>query len=96
MKNIEKLFKWIGDNIQWVFRVIGITIVSIFCFILIKILVMADVSDDSAIPVSVNKNNGNHIEIIGNIYQDSIIYNFDEYTENNQLTGRELFIDIDG
>lgn len=96
MKNIDKLFKWIEDNKQWVFSGIGITIVSIFCSILIKVMGMADASDDSAIPVSFNEDNATHIEINGDIYQDNIIYNFDEDTENNQLTEKELVIDING
>lgn len=72
---LENAVKYIKSNKEWIFSGIGVTILSIF-FSMVVINSKSDKSDASNLETSLNQDNGNHIEIYGDvngdIYQNSI------------------------
>lgn len=78
MKIIDKILKCILNNKEWLFSGLGITVFTIFFSMLFRDM---KTSDTSNISEPLNNDNGNNMEIHGDvngdIYQNSIINNYD-------------------
>lgn len=79
MKSIEKIFKWIWKNKEWLFSGVGITLLSIFFAMFFK-KSSTDISNGFNVSDTSDQNNGNYMEFHGtnngNIYQNSTINNY--------------------
>ena len=86
MKSIEKLYRWIWKNKEWLFSGVGITLLAIFFSMLFN-KSTTNISDDFNVSDTPNQNNGSNIEIHGNncgaIYQNSTINNYGSEESDN-------------
>lgn len=93
MRLVEKVINYIKSNKEWIFSGIGITILSIL-FTLFVNRTSSDKSDNLNMENSFNQDNGNHIEIHGDvngdIYQNNIINS--SMTEDSDDSKQEIIM----
>lgn len=81
MKKIEKSFKWLKNNKEWLFSGIGISMLSLFFSMHINFNDNANNIDDTVEGANDIIVDGN---VNGDIYQNSIINNFNEESSDKQ------------
>lgn len=86
MKTIRKIFEWILKNKQWLFDGIGVLILST---ILSPLFAMFFNSKDNTIGTDDTSKEMINVDVNGNIYQNSTIYNLNEDTEKEEVIEKE-------